>query len=187
MKFPRLITLLAAVVSVTADAKIVSGVEVPDTLAIQQTELQLNGAGVRSKFFMDLYVGSLFTSLPSTEAASLIRGDQPSAIRLNITSSMITKEKLADALNEGFNNATDGNTTPIDSSINQFVEMTFANDISEGDQFTLVSAPEIGIYSYKNGEMLVLVEGDAFRRALLSVWLGDKPTDKSLKKAMLSQ
>ncbi|EKO3693745.1 chalcone isomerase family protein [Vibrio metschnikovii] len=26
---------------------------------------------------------------------------------------------------------------------------------------------------------------DAFRKALLSVWLGDKPTDKKLKKQML--
>lgn len=185
MKLPLLMTLLTAV-SVTAQAKTISGIEVPDTLTTQQQELTLNGAGVRSKFFMDLYVGSLFTSLPATEAAPLIGGEQASAIRLNITSSMITKEKLADALNEGFDNATGGNTASIDASIAKFVELTFADEVTEGDQFTLMSVPGEGIYSYKNGELRVLVEDDAFRQALLAVWLGDKPTDKSLKKAMLS-
>jgi Chalcone isomerase-like len=38
-----------------------------------------------------------------------------------------------------------------------------------------------------NGKMLGTVEGGAFNQALLKVWLGEKPVDASLKKAMLGQ
>ncbi|EEX36886.1 hypothetical protein VIB_000993 [Vibrio metschnikovii CIP 69.14] len=98
---------------------------------------------------------------------------------------MITASKLTEALNEGFQLATNGNTAMIDESINDFIEATFREEVKKGDQFTFVSAPNDGLYSYKNEILLDYRNDDAFRKALLSVWLGDKPTDKKLKKQML--
>jgi hypothetical protein len=37
------------------------------------------------------------------------------------------------------------------------------------------------------GEVLGTVQGEDFYRALLKVWLGDKPADKGLKKAWLGK
>ena len=51
--------MLAATLSAPAMALTVGGVDVPDTYTANSTELQLNGAGTRSKFFIDLYVGSI--------------------------------------------------------------------------------------------------------------------------------
>ncbi len=179
--------ILAAIVatSTSSFAQSVGDIEVPESIKTQQQILQLNGAGTRSKFFMDLYVGSLFTASQTQQASPVIAGQMPAAIRLNITSSMITSEKLADALQEGFNLATGGDTSAIDSSIQDFVTATFAEAINEGDQFTLVSVPGEGVYSYKNETLLTNINNEAFRKALMSVWLGEKPTDKTLKKDML--
>ena len=166
-------------------AKTVSGVDVPDSITTNEQTLVFNGAGVRSKFFMDLYVGSLFTQAKVSKAQPVLDGEIPAAIRLNITSGMITSEKLATALNEGFDLATGGDTTAIDESIHSFVAATFAEAVSEGDQFTLVSIPGDGVYSYKNGKEVSVNKDEAFRKALMAIWLGDKPTDKKLKKKML--
>src|SRR5690606_29276961 len=78
-------------------AKVISGIEVADTIMLENQSLPLNGAGVRSKFFMDLYVGSLY--VPSQLSSTVAVLEAPvAAIRLNITSDMITAEKMRDAI-----------------------------------------------------------------------------------------
>ncbi|MGF1725887.1 chalcone isomerase family protein [Photobacterium nomapromontoriensis] len=175
-------TLLLSTLNVSAAE--IAGVDVAETISYNEQPLQLNGAGIRSKFFMDLYVSSLYTAEKMDNADNIINGEQVSAVRLNITSGMITSEKMIDAMHEGFDLATDGNTAPIADNINAFIT-AFSSPIKEGDQFTLVSVPNTGIISYKNGEQLAITSGEAFRKAVLAIWLGDSPIDKGLKKEML--
>jgi len=167
----------------SVSAKEISGVDVAEQIAIESTQLQLNGAGVRSKFFIDLYVGSLY--LPSTTNDITTILDAPtSAVRLNITSGMITSDKMRDAINDGFKDATDGNTAEIKTEIDAFMAL-FSDEIKEGDQFTLATDKALGVTAYKNGEAQATIGGEAFRQALLKIWLGDSPAQSSLKKAML--
>ncbi len=50
--------LLGLSLSTTINAREIAGENIPETLSIKAvTPLKLNGAGVRSKFFMDLYIG----------------------------------------------------------------------------------------------------------------------------------
>jgi hypothetical protein len=164
----------------------VGGVTLPATLNVQEQNLQLNGAGIRSKFFMDLYVGSLFTAAQTDNAQTVINSQTPVVIQLNITSDMITSEKMTGAMHDGFQLATTGDTSAIDSSISAFIA-TFAEPIKTGDKFTLVSIPGQGVISYKNDKQLSVTEGEDFRKALLAIWLGEDPTDEDLKEAMLDQ
>ncbi|MCL1141716.1 chalcone isomerase family protein [Shewanella gaetbuli] len=186
MKFFPILALSATLlVSSTVNAKEVAGVEVNDTLTIEQQALTLNGAGVRSKFFMDLYVGSLYLAEPQQTAEQVI--EQPvSVIRLNITSGMITSDKMIDAIEEGFDLATKGDTSAIQTEIDQFMAL-FSDEIKEGDQFTFIMKKGEGVSSLKNNVTQGDVKGELFRQALINIWLGDKPAQKSLRKAMLGQ
>ena len=63
-------------ISLPAYAKDIAGVMVNDSLQTEEgTTLQLNGAGIRSKFFMDIYIAELYMEKPSTVAAEVI-GDK---------------------------------------------------------------------------------------------------------------
>ena len=163
----------------------VSGIELPEQIQLAQTELQLNGAGVRSKFFIDLYVGSLYLTSANSDVTSIINAEN-SAVRLNITSGMITADKMRDAINEGFDDATMGKTAAIQQEIDSFMAL-FNKEIKEGDQFTLATSKTSGVTAYKNGVVQATIEGEAFRQALLNIWLGDEPAQSSLKEAMLGQ
>ncbi|MCJ8302345.1 chalcone isomerase family protein [Shewanella sp.] len=185
-----LATLMSAIVlsgalSSQVKAQEISGVEVAEQIVINDSQLQLNGAGVRSKFFFDLYVGSLYLTAPSADLASVISSDE-SAVRLNITSGMITSDKMRDAIIDGFDDATDGNTTDIQAQIDAFMAL-FSDEIKEGDQFTLLTSKVSGVTAYKNGVPQDTIEGEAFRQALLKIWLGDSPAQTSLKKDMLGK
>ncbi len=166
-----------------ADTK-VSGVSIPDQIDLQGSQMVFNGAGVRSKFFMDLYVGSLFTPKVMSDAVEVIAAQEAVAIRLNITSGMITSEKMTEAVYDGFKLAMKGDISPIKESVDTFIT-AFSEPIQEGDQFTFLSVPSKGIVAFKNGEELSVTQGEDFRRAVLSIWLGDKPTDSDLKEDML--
>ncbi|KFZ36554.1 chalcone isomerase [Shewanella mangrovi] len=171
--------------SFSALAREVADTDVAEHLQLDgMPALALNGAGVRSKFFMDLYVGSLYIS-DKTSSVEQVLNAPYAAINLTILSGLITSEKMEDAIREGFDDATKGNIQPISSEIEQFISL-FKAEIKVGDQFLLVFAKDKGVTAYKNGALQATVGNEQFRTALLKIWLGDKPAQKSLKKAMLA-
>lgn len=178
--------LLSAALLAPASAVTVEGVDLPETIAADSAELKLNGAGVRSKWFMDLYVGGLYVPQASDNAQSIIAADEPQAITLHIISGMITSDKMTSATLEGFESATDGNMAPIQPQIDAFMEV-FKEEIKEGDVFELVYVPGTGVQVMKNGQQRGVIEGMDFKKALFGIWLSDEPAQEDLKQAMLGQ
>jgi hypothetical protein len=170
--------------SPVCNAKEIEGVNLPESLEVAKSKLILNGAGVRSKFFMDLYVGGLYLENKSNNPQEIIEGDEPMAIRLHIISSLITSKKMENATREGFENATKGNTEPIKIQIEEFISV-FKEKIEEDDIFDLIYLPGKGLEVYKNSELKSRIEGLDFKQALFGIWLSEKPAQKSLKKEML--
>tara|TARA_R110002110_G_scaffold47512_6_gene142631 strand:+ start:10950 stop:11546 length:597 start_codon:yes stop_codon:yes gene_type:complete len=178
--------MLAATLSAPALALTVGGVDVPDTYTANSTELQLNGAGTRSKFFIDLYVGSLYVPKAQHDGNAVVDADEPQAITLHITSDMITSDRMTEATMEGFEASTGGDMAPIQSEIDQFMSV-FKEEIKEGDVFDLVYVPGEGVKVFKNSEQKGTVGDLEFKKALFGIWLSDEPAQKSLKKKMLGQ
>lgn len=177
---------LTALLSAPAAALTVEGVDVPDTYSAMDTELTLNGAGTRSKWFMDLYVGGLYVPETIDDGEAVINADEPQAITLHIISGMITSERMTEATLEGFEASTDGDMASIQEDVDQFMAV-FQEEITEGDVFDLVYLPGEGVRVLKNGEQKDTVGDLAFKKALFGIWLSDKPAHKDLKEKMLGQ
>ncbi len=172
--------------SSVAIAKTLADVPVPKTLVMENHKLILNGAGIRTKFFMDMYVGSLYTDKKTHNAAEVLNSKSPVAVQLDIISRLISSEKMADAVEDGFKKATNNNVAPYRDRLNSFIAVFSKEAIKKGDHFTLMMIPEKGLDVFKNGQKLTHVKGDDFSKTLLSVWLGKNPMDSGLKKAMLN-
>jgi len=158
---------------------------VPDTLKTDTAqELKLNGAGVREKWLMDLYVGALYLKQHENDAIKIISDENETAIRLEMVSSMVTSERMTKATLEGFENSTHGNTAAIQPQIDTFLA-TFKEPIKKGDVFEMVYVPGAGVKIYKNSALKNTVEGETFKQALFGIWLSDQPAQKSLKEEML--
>ncbi len=177
---------LTAVLATPVSARTVEGVDLPESFTAPQAELKLNGAGTRSKWFMDLYVGSLYVPQASSDAASIINADEPQAITLHIISGMITSDKMISATMEGFEKSSGGDLSAIKGEVEQFLAV-FSEEIREGDVFDLVYAPGEGVRVLKNGELRDTVGNLAFKKALFGIWLSDKPAQQDLKEKMLGQ
>jgi predicted small secreted protein len=167
-------------------AKEISGIIMPDALQADGTALVLNGAGVRTKFFMDLYVGGLYLKQKQADAEKIIAADDPMAIRLHIISSLITSEKMEAATREGFVNATGGAAAPLAERIESFIAV-FREKINKEDVYEFVYAPGAGTKISKNGKHKTTIQGIDFKKALFGIWLCAKPAQQSLKEQMLGK
>lgn len=181
-----LLTLTLTLCSAPALAKKVAGVELADTISVGSNELSLNGAGIRKKLFIKLYVGSLYLAASGNDGNAIISADEPMALRLNILSDLLTQKKMVKALKDGFSNSTNGNTAPIQAEIDQMIAL-MQEKIRPGHSYTLAYEPGVGTRVSRNDEELSVIAGLAFKQALFGIWLSEKPAQASLKKAMLSK
>lgn len=187
MKNTLSVLLLLLIVALPAQAKQVAGVDIPDTMQEDGTSLLLNGAGIRTKWMMNIYAGGLYLQSASSDAAGIIAADAPMVIRLHMVSGMITSDKMEDATREGFKKTIGKKPGDMAQYIEEFIAV-FKEPISEGDIFDLVYQPGEGLQVSKNGELKSTIEGGlAFKQAVFGIWLGDKPADKKLKKGMLGK
>lgn len=148
--------------------------------------VSLNGAGVREKLWFDLYAAGLYLTEKSSNAKAILDDEKPMAIKLHIVSKMITSEKMVEAVNEGFEKSTNGNTAPIKKEIAKMLNF-FKEDIQKNDVFDLVYLPSKGVIAYKNGEEKGVVEGSSFKKALFGIWLSENPADSGLKEKLLAR
>jgi hypothetical protein len=163
----------------------VKGVHIPESLSAGDVQLQLNGAGVRNKFFLNLYVGALYLVEPSGKGREVVSADEPMAIRLHVLSKLITSERMEEASREGFVQATNGDTSRIQERMEEFISLFKHEEIVKGDVFDFVYRPGKGILAYKNEELMSAVKGLDFKKALFAIWLGNDPVQESLKAKML--
>ena len=181
-----LLLLMAVVVSSTAEAqKEVGGVKLPATQKFESHTLHLNGAGVREKLWIDLYAAGLYLEKKTSNAEEVLNSDKPMAIKLHIVSKLITSDKMVEAVTEGFEKATNGNTAPIQDEINTMLGF-FKEDIKKHDVFDLVYVPSRGVVALKNGKERGVVQGKEFKKALFGIWLSNRPADDDLKKDLLA-
>lgn len=180
-----LIAALAAAPGIHAAE--VAGVNVEEKIRVGSSELVLNGAGLRSKLFIKLYVGALYTTQKSATPAALIDGTGPRRMNLRLLRD-IGADTLHGALEEGLqNNNSPAELEAVKAASEQFAAlMKGIGKVKEGDTVALDFSVD-GVAVSLNGESRGKVAGAAFARALLKVWLGEKPADAALKKALLGQ
>ena len=184
----KLIFLLAGVFMFTGvlAQKKVGGVVMPPKVEVQGQNLLLNGAGVREKLWIDLYAAGLYLDQKKSSAPAILDGEQPMMIKLHILSKLITSDKMVEAVTEGFEKATNGNTAPIQDEIDSIISF-FREDIQKNDVFDLVYVPAKGVVAYKNGQEKGVVQGKDFKKALFGIWLSNRPADDSLRDELLGR
>jgi hypothetical protein len=183
----KLILILSLCMCSYLNAQIeLGGVKVPYIFKTDETTLLINGAGIREKYFMDMYVGTLYLKAKSADASKIINADEAMCIHLNIVSGMITSEKMIKAVDEGFVNSTNNNTAPLAAKIKQFKDV-FNAKINKGDVFDIVYESAKGLVILKNSKPAATITGLDFKKALFGIWLGNKPADEDLKEKMLGK
>jgi hypothetical protein len=181
-----LLPLLLGVLSAGAPAHAleVAGVAVPGTLQVGGRTLQLNGAGLRSKLFIQVYVGALYLERRSGDAAAILADDAPWAVSL-VFRRDVDHDKILEAFVAAFEHNSPGQLEQLKPQLELF--HVVLRDLKEGETLTLQYQPGAGTTLIVPGGASALVPGRSFGEAVLRTWLGEHPTDASLKAALLGR
>ena len=162
----------------------VAGVNIPDKASVGGQELVLNGAGVRSRAIFKVYVGSLYVPAKVKSAAD-VYAKAPRRVQLNMLRD-VGSDQMIEALSDGLNQA---NSAADAGAVKaQMAELAgilkSIGQLKEGNvlAFDYVDG---GTRVSLNGQAKGTVAGEAFNKALFNAWIGDKPVQDDLKKAML--
>jgi len=168
-------------------AKNIAGVHLKESIKLGKTDFILNGAGQRSKLFIDLYIAALYLPRKSQNAQSIIDSDQEMFIQIHVISNLITSENLSRGTAEGFSKSTGNNTAAIQTQIDEFLS-AFSEPVEIGDIFEIVYQPDNGVTVVKNRHITKRIPVSLeFKRALFGIWLSDKPAQSSLRNSMLGK
>ncbi len=186
MKLKSILVLLIAVVALSTNAQsTINGVTLPAGMKADNTDLVLNGGGIRKKLFFKLYTAGLYLPAKSKNANEILTTDKAAGFRMVITSGVINSSNMSEAITEGFEKSLKGNTAPFKAKIDQLISAFKSEEIKEGDIFDIVYLPGTGVKASKNGKLKSTIAGLDFKKALFGIWISEDPVDADLKTALL--
>jgi Chalcone isomerase-like len=180
--------LLCAALPVAAAE--IEGVKLADKVRVGASEggpeLLLNGVGVRTRLVFKVYVGALYLQQKRSTSEAVLDDAGPKRVLLHMLRD-VTADQLFSALNDGLKgNHTADQLAKLEAQTQAF-EAIFKKlqQAKTGDVILLDFVPGTGMRVTVNGDVKGAIAGAEFYTALLRVWLGEKPAEASLKKAML--
>lgn len=184
----RVLSLIFAVVLYVAPAWAMelAGVDIEEKVVNDAgTTLQLNGAGIRTKFFFKIYIAELYMENPQKKAAKVIADDGAKRVVMHFLYDEVGRDQIVEAWEDGFSaNTGEAARQALEKRIEKFNAM-FTEDMKEGDTIVFDFLPGQGTRVTVKGEVKGVIEGKDFNDALLAIWLGEEPVGEDLKRAML--
>ena len=181
-----LLIIAATLLSFSLHAMELAGVKIAEHSQVNGQNLLLNGAGIRTKLFFKVYVAALYLPQQQTASELVIADAREHRIALHLL-----RELSSDKLLHAFNEAIKDNHSPAElaalaASLQQMSDIFAAvKEVKTGDVVTLDYVPASGTQISLNGSVRGTIVGLEFNRALLRIWLGNKPVQNDLKKALL--
>jgi hypothetical protein len=175
--------LLLLCVAAPAWAAEVAGVKLDDKVHVANADLSLAGAGLRKRVFFQVYVIGLY--LQDRKADPLT---QPGPKRVQIH---MLRDVAADTFNqalvEGIRaNHSEPQVNALEPRVKRLGDII--GEVKEAKKGMVIAldwtgaATQVLIDGRPAGAP---IEGEDFYRALLRIWLGDKPVQEDLKRALV--
>jgi long-chain acyl-CoA synthetase len=176
--------MLLATFGISVMAAEIAGVKLEDKATVAGKELVLNGAGLRTRAIFKVYAAGLYVPAKTTDVATVL-GAPARRVQLTLLRTL-SADQLVEALNDGLKeNNSEAELAAIKPQVAELASiMRSFKEAREKDVITLDYADgttRIGL----NGDAKGTIQGDAFNKALLKVWLGEHPVQADLMRAML--
>lgn len=173
--------------AVCAQAVEVEGVKFEPAVQVAGTTLQLNGAGIRTRAVFKVYAAGLYVPQKANSAAALLAQKGPRRVAIGMLRN-VDAESFAGALNDGLKaNLTEQQLAGFKAQVDALnANLKAVGEAKKGDLIHFEFTPETGTRVLVNGQPRgSAIAGDDFFAAVLRVWIGDKPVDGALKKALV--
>lgn len=147
--------------------------------------VKLIGAGVRQKWFSDVYVMAAYTASGKREPSVMINADEPKYLRLDMLRD-VAAEKMATTIGESFDKHMPADASPELKDQRAQFESYFKEDCTKGTVLEFIYVPGTGTIFKQNGKQLgAPLAGQAFSKVLWDIYFGELTCCIALKESIL--
>lgn len=178
---------LALLLPLSVAAAEVAGVKIDDRTRVENSDLALNGAGVRTRLFFQVYAIGLYLPQKGSTPAAILAQPGPKRVAIHMLRD-VGADTFTEALADGIRaNHSEAEARALEPRIRELAAiMAELKEAKKGMAIALDWLPASGTVMLVNGTPRgKAISGEDFYRALLRIWLGDKPVQDDLKKALL--
>jgi len=182
-KIPAAFVLLAAL---TANGAEIAGVKLDDKTQVESRELVLNGAGLRKRIIFNVYVIGLYLPEKKSDLAAILALAGPKRAAIHMLRD-VGADTFTEALVEGLRaNTSEAQYQALEPRVQELAAiMAQVGEAKKGMTISLDwtgAATQLLVNGKPAGKPIA---GEDFYRALLRIWLGDKPVQDDLKRSLL--
>ena len=179
--------LIAAVLAANAGAAQIAEQTFDERIRLADTDLVLNGVGVRAVAWIKGYAAALYMTEKATTPERLVAVKGPKRVQMRMLLDVEAKE-FVKAFNVGITrNVSEAQAAALKDRMAQFDRNLEAiGSTKKGDIVNLDFIPARGLVLSINGKVRGQpIPGDDLYAAFLKIFVGDKPVDTRLKAGLL--
>ena len=183
-----LLTALGLAAALASHGAEVAGVKIDDKAKVGSSELVLNGAALRKRAFFQVYAMGLYLPEKMNAASEAIAAQGAKRVAIHMLRD-VDAASFTEALTDGMKaNHDEAAMKAFEPRIAQLSAiMAELKEAKKGMQILLDWQPANGtLVSVDGAPRGKPIAGEDFYRALLRIWLGEKPVQDDLKKALLA-
>ncbi len=181
----RRLLILAVLIlfSPTLRAGQLEGVTMPDSVQVGGKTLMLNGMGLRTKAFFNVYVAGLYLPSKMNDTASILGADTERQLMMKFMRT-VTGGQICGAWKEGLEKNTPNASAELKGQFDTLC--TYMEKARDGDVYTFTYIPGTGTQVTFNGTSKgAALPGKDFADALFKCWIGDHPPSAEFKAGLL--
>jgi Chalcone isomerase-like len=173
--------------ALAASAAEVAGVKLDDRTQVGDAPLVLNGAGLRKRAFFQVYAIGLYLPQKSASPAAVLAQQGAKRVAIHMLRD-VGADTFTEALVDGIRaNHSEAEAKALEPRIKELAAIIAElKEAKKGMALALDWQPKDGTLMLVNGALRGKpIAGEDFYRALLRIWIGEKPVQDDLKKALL--
>jgi hypothetical protein len=170
-----------------ASAARIADLNFDDRLRLAETELVLNGVGVRSVAWLKGFAAGLYLPEKAVTSGQVLAQGGPKRLQMKMILDVETKEFIKAFAVSLQRNNTEAERAAMKERVEQFNRNLEAiNKVRKGDVVNLDFVPGKGLILSINGAPRgAPVAGEDVYAGLLKIFIGEQPVDKQLKAGLL--
>lgn len=163
----------------------VEGNSYPATAKVEGKTFKLIGAGLREKWWVDVYTMGAYTESGSCKPADIINKDEAKYLRLDMKRD-VSAEKMASAIGESFGDHMPKGASAKLKQQRRAFESYFKAECTEGTKIEFIYLPGTGTVLKQNGKpMGAPLEGVEFHKVLWDIYFGKDTCCEDMQEQIL--
>ncbi len=163
-----------------------AGIPLDPKINLNQIDLYLNGAAIRSKFFIQTYIVSFYCAEPITQENIAIESQIERSLRMQIITPLATSKAVSDNIQSGMKESLGKLYHEQKDLIEDLRNVIEQSGVQYKDIIDIYKTSKNELKLYKNNtEIYSNKNGKLFAESILSMYFGKYPKDKKIKEALL--